>query len=343
MNQSQMSTNNNLVKTLTDTFPDDLEPAKSKKSSKSIFSSFFSGSKSKSNSNSNSDDIPHSLESNSGSKKKSSIFSALSFTPDESSNSSSRSSNSSSNSRSSNSSLSNMGTGFFAFIGNLSWITWLVIVIILAFLGFNIFIYLAQTTQFFSSILASILAFFNKYFGTTGIDTAKQTTSVSATGTQSAVNIAASTATSGLNAVQQVSNPNTNTNVNTNTNTNSNTNTSNMTSAPVAGINGTGNQSGQTLSSTMPQKDISQTTTLNAALNDASAETGKNPIDEGPYQSDDAYSSIQMNKSTSKAGWCYIGEERNFRSCSEVGVNDMCMSGDIFPTQDICINPSLRQ
>jgi hypothetical protein len=25
-----------------------------------------------------------------------------------------------------------------------------------------------------------------------------------------------------------------------------------------------------------------------------------------------------------------------------VGPNDTCMSGDIFPSQDICVNPSLR-
>jgi hypothetical protein len=55
---------------------------------------------------------------------------------------------------------------------------------------------------------------------------------------------------------------------------------------------------------------------------------------------DQAASSIQ---SLSKEGWCYIGEERGYRSCAQVGVNDKCMSGDIFPTLDICVNPSLRQ
>lgn len=43
-----------------------------------------------------------------------------------------------------------------------------------------------------------------------------------------------------------------------------------------------------------------------------------------------------------KSGWCYIGTDRTFRSCAKVGVNDTCMSGDIFPTKEICINPSLR-
>jgi hypothetical protein len=42
-------------------------------------------------------------------------------------------------------------------------------------------------------------------------------------------------------------------------------------------------------------------------------------------------------------GFCYVGEDKGFRSCIKVGKTDKCMSGDIFPTQDICINPSLRE
>ena len=58
-------------------------------------------------------------------------------------------------------------------------------------------------------------------------------------------------------------------------------------------------------------------------------------------QADDATSKVQM-KPKSKAGFCYIGEDRGFRSCIEVGEGDVCMSGDIFPTEAICINPNLR-
>jgi hypothetical protein len=54
-------------------------------------------------------------------------------------------------------------------------------------------------------------------------------------------------------------------------------------------------------------------------------------------------SNIQQSKSSSKSGWCFIGEDRGFRSCIQVNENEKCMSGDIFPSQDICINPNLRQ
>ena len=58
-------------------------------------------------------------------------------------------------------------------------------------------------------------------------------------------------------------------------------------------------------------------------------------------EADDSMSSVQ--KPASKSGFCYIGEDRGFRSCINVGEGDVCMSGDIFPTEAICINPNLRE
>ena len=43
-----------------------------------------------------------------------------------------------------------------------------------------------------------------------------------------------------------------------------------------------------------------------------------------------------------KSGFCYIGEDRGFRSCIKVGESTKCMSGEIFPTMDVCVNPRLR-
>ena len=82
--------------------------------------------------------------------------------------------------------------------------------------------------------------------------------------------------------------------------------------------------------------DSSQVNTLNKALNSAAPLTTKT----GEYQEDDSASSIQ--RGTSKGGWCYIGEDRGFRTCAQVGPNDECMSGDIFPSNEICMNPTLR-
>jgi hypothetical protein len=56
------------------------------------------------------------------------------------------------------------------------------------------------------------------------------------------------------------------------------------------------------------------------------------------YEADVAPSSVHGGK----AGWCYIGEEKGYRTCAKVGAEDQCMSGDIFPSQEICVNPNLR-
>jgi hypothetical protein len=61
-----------------------------------------------------------------------------------------------------------------------------------------------------------------------------------------------------------------------------------------------------------------------------------------PMPSPDDATSVTQSGGRSKSGYCYIGEDRGFRSCIKVGENDQCMSGDIFPTMDICINPNLR-
>lgn len=55
---------------------------------------------------------------------------------------------------------------------------------------------------------------------------------------------------------------------------------------------------------------------------------------------DSSNSSIQ-NKP--KKNYCYIGANMDgTRTCAEMGSSDKCMSGDIFPSLDICINPNLR-
>ena len=74
---------------------------------------------------------------------------------------------------------------------------------------------------------------------------------------------------------------------------------------------------------------------VNKALNTSQS---KQPVSQD-YEADYANSSIQGG---GKAGWCYIGDDRGFRTCAQVGVNDTCMSGEIFPSQEICMNPNLR-
>jgi len=83
-----------------------------------------------------------------------------------------------------------------------------------------------------------------------------------------------------------------------------------------------------------PNQSSTVSSSLSSALADAEDNTEPLP--------DDATSSTQRN-GPNKAGYCYIGEDRGFRSCIYVKEDDVCMSGDIFPSNDLCVNPSLRE
>ena len=93
---------------------------------------------------------------------------------------------------------------------------------------------------------------------------------------------------------------------------------------------------GTPLNQTIPQPDIMKNNSLNQALNTAVIKQNS----KNEYEADDTNSNIQ--KGVSKSGYCYIGEDQGYRSCVYVKESDTCMSGDIFPTNDICVNPNLR-
>ena len=90
-------------------------------------------------------------------------------------------------------------------------------------------------------------------------------------------------------------------------------------------------QKGNQARTQMQDQDMSSNAGLQRALSHAKKQ---------PPQPDDATSRTQR---TGKSGYCYIGEDRGFRSCVKVGEEDTCMSGDIFPTHAICVNPRLRK
>jgi len=50
---------------------------------------------------------------------------------------------------------------------------------------------------------------------------------------------------------------------------------------------------------------------------------------------------IQNPITSNKAGWCLVGEYQSRRGCIEVGEADRCMSGQVFPTQKMCLNPTM--
>uniref|UniRef100_A0A6C0JJ22 Uncharacterized protein n=1 Tax=viral metagenome TaxID=1070528 RepID=A0A6C0JJ22_9ZZZZ len=49
---------------------------------------------------------------------------------------------------------------------------------------------------------------------------------------------------------------------------------------------------------------------------------------------------IQKPISSAKTQWCLVGEYEGRRGCIEVTDQDKCLSGQVFPTQKMCLNPT---
>jgi len=63
------------------------------------------------------------------------------------------------------------------------------------------------------------------------------------------------------------------------------------------------------------------------------------PIDEP--EPDSSGASIQNPITTKKTNWCLVGDQNQRRSCASVQDASKCMSGEIFPTHESCLNPNL--
>ena len=66
-------------------------------------------------------------------------------------------------------------------------------------------------------------------------------------------------------------------------------------------------------------------------------------IDEADRKSAPTPDVAKSSAHSNEAGWCYVGDDRGYRVCGRVNDANDCMSGDIFPSKDICINPNLRK
>ena len=186
------------------------------------------------------------------------------------------------------------------------------VVVILLFLGVNIFSYLGDFLQIIKEALAPLLKNILESLGYVVTETTKDVTQVTAAGAKLGIDVAAGTVESGINVIQ----------------------------GQLDLEQGPGQVQGQGHRGQSPsqQNNMSRQNTLSASLSSAlaDAEYNSEPLP------DDSMSSTQRNGS-GKSGYCYIGEDRGFRSCIQVKDGDMCMSGDIFPSQALCVNPSLRE
>jgi hypothetical protein len=196
------------------------------------------------------------------------------------------------------------GEGMFS-----SWWVWIFIILLLAYLGFNIFNYLAKGAQTTNDVLSPFWAYIMSFF-----------------------NYGPTITPSDHNEVNDVDSDNSIANGDSG-------NSKQAGGKPISAENATPNPA--SVSKMSPDSvnnqnvpDNAQNTALNRALNISKQQE----LPKQDYVANDSYDSTQQGK----AGWCYIGSEQGYRSCSQVGEADTCMSGNIFPTQDICVNPNLR-
>jgi hypothetical protein len=224
---------------------------------------------------------------------------------------------------------------------------WIAIILILAFLGFNIFAYLAYGTDIFTSLMAPF-TYTIAYF--TG-ETAKTTLTHTSQGTQAIVTESSNFLQIFLKFMTDLFN---NTLVLLTTTTKSTINylQSNMKNlqsniekdkttnvkpekqviAPSVNIKETSDNTDENDESTLLKEERKvEARVPNVSDNIKKLIIQKEKTEPEPVQSD-----------TQQNGYCYIGKINNSRYCAKVSSKNSCMSGDIFPTMAVCINPNLK-
>lgn len=76
------------------------------------------------------------------------------------------------------------------------------------------------------------------------------------------------------------------------------------------------------------------TAKLDSALNISRNKTVNQP------EADTTSNPIQSPITANKGGWCLVGEVADRRGCISVDDANKCMSGQVFPAKDLCMNPT---
>jgi hypothetical protein len=206
---------------------------------------------------------------------------------------------------------------------------WIFIILLLAFLGFNIFKYLAQGTDIVTALLSPIAYVIAMVSG----DTAKTTLQHTSQGAQTiatessnflqillkfltdifnnSINFIATTSTSGINYLQ-----------------------STIKQDKITSTKENENENQDEGENEHEEGDLKNERKIENRVQDVS-----NSIKNLIVKKEDK---VPEPSSSEQHGYCYVGKENNIRHCAKVSSKSKCMSGDIFPTMDLCINPKIR-
>jgi hypothetical protein len=219
---------------------------------------------------------------------------------------------------------------------------WIAIILVLAFLGFNIFAYLAYGTDIFTSLMAPftyIIAYF------TG-ETAKTTLKHTSQGTQAIVNessnflqiflkfmtdlfnntlvVVTTSSTSAIDYLQS------------NIKKDKTINVKPEKQIPEKQIPDSSGNIQETQEDNDDSTLLKEERKVEARVPNVSDSIKKSILQKERTEPEPLDSDTQQN------GYCYIGKINNSRYCAKVSSNNSCMSGDIFPTMAVCINPNLK-
>jgi len=206
--------------------------------------------------------------------------------------------------------------------GKRSWLFWFGILVILALLGFNIFKYMGEILDYLKKLFEPILS----VFGYTVGETTKSTISTTASGSKNIIDTTANITKSGINILQNAIVGD------------SNKPREKTTQKDIYNDSDSDSDDDDDADKKTYEPDDDAKTALGKT--DAVREQ-KKFIRSTPVP-DNIDSRTQNNRSTGKAGYCYVGSDKGIRTCAKVSENEQCMSGDIFPTLNICVNPTLR-
>jgi len=224
--------------------------------------------------------------------------------------------------------------------------TSIVIILFLAVCGLNIFVYLAKGTQTVSDFINGLLDFIHQDYGYPAYNIASVIFSGLVFGFQSAVGADAATqlaaaavgTASGLgkgnsDELAKEKQPTSTAQQPTPTTKQQPTPTTQQPTPTTPPTNKLPPQS-QSLKPTQPPLNPS---VIEEQKQEEYLKQVQPPDDDfGPSSSDN----VIQNRN--KGGWCFIGEDRGYRSCLLVEPNTGCMSGEVYPSETNCLHPELR-
>ena len=180
------------------------------------------------------------------------------------------------------------------------------IITVLAYYKINLFTITGDIVQWFSDRITPIFINIMKFFGIAVGETTIAATTIASTGV--------SAATYGIDTVNQ-----------------------GVTNTVVSGVQTTlSNPSVTTYESPLPiQKNQNTNESSFRIVNTAPQMVAQQEKEDDKQYSND----VQYN---TPMGYCFIGEQNHLRYCAEVTDAHQCASGDIFTTQELCINPNMR-